>query len=160
MVDHEMLLSKLSHYGIRGKSLKWFQSYLSNRKQYVTYNGVSSPVNNIICGVPQESILGPLLFLLYINDLGKICSSTTLILFADDTNLLKSGSNLSDIQNELNTELSKISAWLKTNKLPLNIDKTQVMLDTNKKRKDHDLNIMIDGTKLEEVKKQNSYGLS
>ena len=88
-VDHEILLSKLSHYGIRGKSLKWFQNYLSNRKQYVTYNGVSSQVNNITHGVPQGSILGPLLFLLYINDLGKICSSTSSILFADDTNLFK-----------------------------------------------------------------------
>ena len=103
-VDHELLLSKLSHYGIRGNSLKWFQSYLSNRKQYVTYNGVSSQVNNITCGVPQGSILGPLLFLLYINDLGKICSSTTSILFADDTNLFESGSNFSDMEDELNSE--------------------------------------------------------
>ena len=69
-VDHEILLSKLSHYGIRGNCLNWFQSYLSNRKQFVTYNGVSSPVNRITCGVPQGSILGPLLFLLYINYLG------------------------------------------------------------------------------------------
>ena len=111
-VDHEILLSKLSHYGIRGNSLKWFQSYLSNRKQYVTYNWVSSQVNNITCRVPQGSILGPLLFLLYINDLGKIFSSTTSILFADDTNLFKSGSNLSDMEDELNSELSKISTWL------------------------------------------------
>ena len=102
-VDHEILLSKLSHYGIRGNSLKWFQSYLFNRKQYVTYNGMSYQVNNITCGVPQGSILGPLLFLLYINDLGKICYSTTPILFADDTNLFKSGSNLSDMEDELNS---------------------------------------------------------
>ena len=158
-VDHEILLSKLSHYGIRGNSLKWFQSYLSNRKQYVTYNGVSSQVNNITCGVPQGSILGPLLFLLYINDLGKICSSTTSILFADDTNLFKSGSNLSDMEDELNSELSKISTWLKTNKLSLNIGKTHFMLFTDKKRKDHDLTIMIDGTKIEEVKKTKFLGV-
>ena len=71
-VDHAILLSKLSHYGIRCNALNWSISYLSNRKQYVTYNRVSSPVNNIACGVPQSSILGPLLFLLYINDLGHI----------------------------------------------------------------------------------------
>ena len=93
-VDHEILLSKLSHYGIRGNCLNWFQSYLSNSKQFVTCNGVSSPVNRITCGVPQGSILGPLLFLLYINDLGFICSSTTSILFANDTNIFKMGNNL------------------------------------------------------------------
>ena len=86
-VVHEILLSKLSHYGIRGNCLNWFQSYLSNREQFVTYNGVSSPVNRITCSVPQGSILGPSLFLLYINDLGNICSSTTSILFADDTHI-------------------------------------------------------------------------
>ena len=106
-VDHAILLSKLSHYGIRSKALNWFISYLSNRKQYVTYNGVSSPVNNITCGVPQGSILGPLLFLLYINDLGHICSNTTLILFADYTNLFKSGKDLNKMQDELNSELAK-----------------------------------------------------
>ena len=143
-VDHAILLSKLSHYGIRGSALQWFQSYLSNRKQYVTYNGVSSPVNTITCGVPQGSILGPLLFLLYINDLGHVCSSTTSILFADDTNLFKSGNDLNKMQDELNSELSKISLWLKLNKLSLNIGKTHFMVFTNKKRLD-ELNILIDG---------------
>ena len=88
-----------------------------------------------------------------------MCSSTTSILFADDTNLFKSGSNLSDMEDELNTELSKISTWLKTNKLSLNIGKTYFMLFANKKRKDHDLNIMIDGTKIEEVKKTKFLGV-
>ena len=99
------------------------------------------------------------LFLFYINDLGKICSSTTSILFADDTNLFKSGSNLSDMEDELNSEFTKISTWLKTNKLSLNIGKTHFMLFTNKKRKDHYVNIMIDGTKIEEVKKTKFLGV-
>ena len=132
-VDHAILLSKLSHYGVRGNALQWFKSYLSDRKQYVTYNGVSSPVNNITCGVPQGSILGPLLFLLYINDLGCVSSSIASILFADDTNLFKTGNDLNKMQEELNCELSKISQWLKVNKLSLNIGKTHFVVFTNKK---------------------------
>ena len=147
-VVHAILLSKLSHYGIRGNALNLFQSYLSNRKQYVTYNGVSAPVNNIIC-VPQGSILGPLLFLLYINDRGPICSTTT-PMFADDTNLFKSGKDLNKMQDELYSELAKISFWLKVNKLSLNIGKTHFMVFINKKKRLHDLNILIDGTKIEE----------
>ena len=122
-VDQAILLSNLSHYGIRGNALQRFQSYLSNGKQYAPYNGVSSPVNNIICGVPQGSILDPLLFLLYMNDLGHVCFSTTSILFADDTNLFNSGNDLNKMQDELKSELSKISLLLKANKLSLNIGK-------------------------------------
>ena len=144
-------------YGIRGNCLNWFQSYLSNCKQFVTYNGVSSPVNRITCGMPQGSILGPLLFLLYINDLGKICSSTTSILFADDTNIFKMGNNLKEMEDELNSELSKISIWLKANKLSLFIGKTHFMVFSNKRRKHYDLNIKIDGTKIEEVKKKTKF---
>ena len=158
-VDHAILLSKLSHYGVRGNALQWFKSYLSDRKQYVTYNGVSSPVNNITCGVPQGSILGPLLFLLYINDLGCVSSSTTSILFADDTNLFKTGNDLNKMQEELNFELSKISHWLKVNKLSLNIGKTHFMVFTNKKKRLDELNIMIDGIKIEEVRKTKFLGV-
>ena len=158
-VDHEILLSKLSHYGIRGNCLNWFQSYLSNRKQFVTYNGVSFPVNRITCGVPHGSILGLLLFLLYINDLGNICSSTTSILFADDTNIFKMGNNLKEMEDELNSELSKISIWLKANKLSLNIGKTHFMVFFNKSIKHYDLNIKIDETKIEEVKENKILGV-
>ena len=94
-VDHDILLSKLFHYGIRGPAHKWFTSYISNRKQYVTYNGTSSTMRNITCGVPQGSILGPLLFIyIYINDLCKVCNFTAPILFADDTNLFCNGCDL------------------------------------------------------------------
>ena len=132
-VDHSILLAKLYHYGIRGTSLSWFQSYLSNRKQFVTYDGVSSSVKTIRCGVPQGSILGPLLFLIYINDLFNACSKCLPILFADDTNLFVSGYDLSSINAILSEELAELSVWLKVNKLSLNIKKTHFMIFTRKK---------------------------
>ena len=87
-VDHQILLAKLNHYGIRGVSNDWFKSYLSNRHQYVSINGYKSGLAAINCGVPQGSVLGPLLFLLYINDLNQAIKSCKVHHFADDTNLL------------------------------------------------------------------------
>ena len=86
-VDHHILISKLEHYGGRGTALRWFESYLSGRQQYVEFNGVCSKPSQIKCGVPQGSILGPLLFLLYINDLCNVPKVVDFILFADDTNI-------------------------------------------------------------------------
>ena len=100
-VNHDILLQKLYHYGIRGGALKWFQSYLSDRYQYVTYNGTESTKLNIKCGVPQGSILGPLLFLIYINDLANVCKYMMPLLFADDTNLFRGGKNIKDIHDEI-----------------------------------------------------------
>ena len=133
MVDHKILLSKLYHYGIRDVALKWFQSYLENRQQYVTYNGETSNMQKIQCGVPQGSILGPLLFLIYINDLANVCSHTMPIFFADDSNLFLNGTDPTNIEAKLNNELAQIAEWLKVNKLALNIDKTSCMLFGNKK---------------------------
>ena len=96
-VDHKILLQKLYHYGIRGPAYDWFYSYLTDRKQYVTYNGISSNTKNVMCGAPQGSILGPLLFLVYINNLCSVCEYATPILFADDTNLFCSGKDLQTI---------------------------------------------------------------
>ena len=101
-VDHEILLQKLFHYGVRGCALDWFRSYLCGRKQYVTYNNVSSNTKSINCGVPQGSILGPLLFLIHINDLSKVCTYTTPILFADDTNIFLNGLDIKQMQNTIN----------------------------------------------------------
>ena len=86
-VNHDILLNKLDYYGIHGLSLDWFKSYLTNRSQFVEFNGASSSSKFISCGVPQGSILGPLLFLLYINDLSKVSDLVEFILFADDTNI-------------------------------------------------------------------------
>ncbi len=122
-INHKILLSKLQYYGIRGVPLLWFDSYLTNRKQYVYYNNVSSSKSDIKCGVPQGSILGPLLFLLYINDIVKSSSILQFIIFADDTNLFFSSKNFIDLARTVNAELVKLSDWFCANKLSLNVKK-------------------------------------
>ena len=128
------IVEKMSHYGVRSNALKWFESYLSNRKQYVTYNGISSVIKTVKCGVPQGSILGPLLFLIHINDLCSVCKHTFPILFADDTNLFSSGKDIKTLETNINDELSRISLWLKVNKLSLNIKKTHYMIFRKRKK--------------------------
>ena len=92
-VNHDILLSKLYTYGIRGTPFKWFQSYLCNRTQFVKIDEIESSVETITCGVPQGSTLGPLLFLLYINDLPNSSEKLSFRIFADDTNIFFTGSN-------------------------------------------------------------------
>jgi retron-type reverse transcriptase len=105
--NHYILFEKLQHYGIRGKALDWFKSYFSNRFQFVQYNGVCSQKMTIQCGVPQGSILGPLLFLFYINDICNVSTIFHMILFADDTNIFHSNQNLPDLINQVNSELNR-----------------------------------------------------
>ena len=107
---------KLHHYGVRGKACDWFPSYLSNRKQFVCVNGHDSDSLSLTCGVPQGSILGPLLFLLYVNDLPNASSLLTFHLFADDTNIYYSCNNLDDLESKLNNELKIVAEWMKSNR--------------------------------------------
>ena len=148
-VDHSILLFKLEHHGIRGPALKWFKSYLSNRMQSVTYDNEKSVLKELQCGVPQGSILGPLLFLIDINYLALICQYTMPIFFADDSNLFLEGNKLNAIRSRLNEELENISTWLKVNRLSLNIGKTQFMIFTRKNIKDEDIGLYIEGTEIE-----------
>ena len=127
-LNHDILLHKLNMYGLRGLANSWIQNYLSNRKQYVAYNNSTSTHNDIVCGVPQGSILGSLLFLLYINDLPLSSPSSHFIIFADDTNILFSHKDPIQLEKLINNELKKISNWFKENKLSLNIDKTNFIL--------------------------------
>ena len=136
-VNHDILISKLEHYGINGLSIRWFKSYLHERKQCIFYSDErKTDLCNIVCGVPQGSILGPLLFLIYVNDLCKASSILTPVMFADDTNLFLSNKNIIDLFNDMNTEIRKVSKWFKANKLSLNLTKTKWTLfhSSNKKR--------------------------
>lgn len=128
-VNHKILLKKLEKYGIKGIVLKWFESYLSGRQQCVNINQTKrSSYLNITCGVPQGSILGPLLFLIYVNDLPIASPALSTIMFADDTNLFYSSSNIENLFHKVNRELIKISDWFKANKLSLNAKKTKYTL--------------------------------
>ena len=117
VVDHKILLSKLEHYGVRGLPLSWFKSYLSNRSQYVVYNNSSSDFCSITHGVPQGSILGPLLFLIYINDLIHSSNKFDYIMYADDTTLIYSQPYNHNLQNDINAELDKVTKRFKSNRL-------------------------------------------
>ena len=108
-VNHKILIQKLHHYGIRGTSLLWFEDYLRNRQQFTKYNETLSNTGTIKCGVPQGSILGPLLFLLYINDISNCSNLVKFILFADDTSIFSSGKDLCKLVHNTNQELIKLS---------------------------------------------------
>ena len=107
-VDHSILLNKLSKYGIRGVAHKWVSSYLYGRQQCVSFNKNKSKTYSISCGVPQGSILGPLLFLLYVNDIAQVSTISFPILYADDTNLFLQGKCLNTLIEKMNLELQKI----------------------------------------------------
>ena len=127
-VNHTILLRKLYNYGIRGKAYEWMKEYLHERKQFVTFNGTDTNSEFISCGVPQGSILGPLLFLLYINDIASVSKMILPIIFADDTNIFLSGKDVNDTISIFNHELSKIMNWLNSNHLSINIMKTNYMI--------------------------------
>ena len=116
------------YYGFRGVALDWFKSYLSNRKQFVRYQMQDSDHKIINCDVPQGSILGPLLFMLYINDIVNTTSLLELILFADDTTLLFSHPDIASQNEIINKELQEICNWFQANKLSVNADKTNYMV--------------------------------
>ena len=132
-VDHAILLDKMTIYGVRTIALKWFKDYLTGRSQYVTYNGFKSNNSEIKCGVPQGSILGPLLFLLYINDLASVSEACFSILFADDSNMFISGKDVEVMSEKLKSDMENIRQWLCCNKLSLNVSKTHYMVFAPKK---------------------------
>ena len=127
MIDHNILLYKLNHYGVKGLPYKWFKRYLSNQSLQTEINGKLSPPTLINLGVPQGSILGPLLFLIYVNDLPKCLTSGQANMFAHNTNLFFNNVSYSELFKKANEDLHKVDSWLTANKLTLNTKITKVI---------------------------------
>ena len=127
-VNHKILFKKIEHYEVRGHAIKWFKSYLSERKQYTAVNNADSQINEISYGVPQGSVLGPLLFLIYINDLNSAIRFSYIRHFADDKNILYKNHSLKKINQRINFDLKNIVEWLRVNRTALNTSKTEIVL--------------------------------
>ena len=149
-IDHNILLTKLHHYGIRGTPLALLTDYLHNRKQFTSFNSHSSGLLPVPCGVPQGSILGPLLFLLYVNDIPNASRSLSFILFADDTNIFLSHHDLRALVQTFNTEITHVIDWFKANKLSLNVSKTN-FIHFKTGNKTNKIKITIDNTDIKPV---------
>ena len=149
-VNHKILCNKLPYYGFRGKIVDLIKSYLSNRKQCVSINGFNSNQLSINCGVPQRSTLGPLLFLIYINDFRFCLKESQSSHFADDTCIVYSAKKIKTLETVINFDLKCSSEWLKANRLSLNVDKTKLLLFQSKVRKvdNGSFSIKLQGVKL------------
>uniref|UniRef100_A0A672HHM4 Reverse transcriptase domain-containing protein n=1 Tax=Salarias fasciatus TaxID=181472 RepID=A0A672HHM4_SALFA len=133
-INHRILVDKLERYGIRGVALEWVKNYLSNRKQFVNMGNTTSDCLNITCGVPQGSVLGPKLFILYINDMSKVSLVLKLVLFADDTNIFCSDEHIDTLLDKVTAEMHQLKVWFDCNKLSLNLSKTKYMIFSNRKK--------------------------
>ena len=125
IVDHHLLLQKLELYEIKNNNLKWFQSYLSDRKKIIKFNKESTNLEIIQCGIPQGSILGLLLFLIFVNDFKKSTKFLDPIMFTDDTNLFYSNKDINTLFKIANEKLNEINEWFRANKLSINAGKTK-----------------------------------
>jgi len=157
-VNHAILLRKLFHYGIRGKVHRWFGSYLEDRMQYVSVNDSSSDVCTVNIGIPQGSVLGPLLFILYINDMSSSSNVLNFVHFADDTTVFMRHDNVDELKRMVNVELAGVDTWLKINRLSLNISKTSYMFVTD--RKVDDVDIGVAGRRIERVDRAKFLGIT
>ena len=159
-VNHNILLHKLESYGIRGNLNDWFKSFLTARKQFVTIDEQDSPVIELSYGVPQGSVLGPLLFLIYINDFRHCLSKSVAHHFADDTNILFSHTSLRVIRKSLSKELVNVFDWLCANRLSLNAKKTELVLfKPSNKKADNRLTVKFQGMKMFLSNKVNYLGV-
>ena len=127
-VDHDILLSKLRKYGVLGIEFEWFMSYLTDRKQSCTLSGENSSFKIVKCGIPQGSCLGPLLFLIYINDLPSVWGRATPSMFADDTSMWVASDSVPELPHLLRDQITLLEKWMRDNKLTLNTLKTQFIL--------------------------------
>ncbi|CAB4019684.1 Hypothetical predicted protein [Paramuricea clavata] len=162
-VSHACLLNKLPYYGIRNIELLWMKDYLLNRSQFVYFNQVKSDEEHVSCGVPQGSILGPLLFVLQINDLYLSLKKCNIIMYADDTVLYYSANGTDEIQRSINSDIERVSQWLDSNKLIVNLKKGKtefVLYGTPQKlARQQDCSIMMNGTSINQVKEYEYLGI-
>ena len=158
VMDHNVLKKKLEYYEFRGKFLEFLMSFMQNRKYFVHVNGIDSITKTVNIGVPQGSTLGPLLFLIFINDMKNCSELLKFIQFADDTTLLFSSPNIEQLNEILETEGNKVIKWLNANKLIINLSKTNCMLFSNK-RGDPQINIKLDNTEIESQKESTFLGV-
>lgn len=123
-IDHSILLTKLSYYGVKNQALSWLKNYLTNRQQYISYASTTSSHSSITSGIPQGSVLGPLLYSIYVNDLQKCITRCQVLQFADDTTIYCTGSNLTSMADDINFDLDKLFHYFTSNKLALSSAKT------------------------------------
>ena len=148
-------------YGIRGNILRWFRSFLTTQSQFVSYDGIQSTTQSITCGVPQGSILGPLLFIIYVNDICNVSELLFTVLYADNTSVVIHGKDMASIITTLNQGLYKLSTWLKANKLSLNTDKTYYIIfhRARMKLKDNKYPIIMNNSLLSNIKTHKYLGV-
>lgn len=158
-VNYQILYSKLNQYSLSEHTQKWIRSYLSDRKQCVRVNNIQSAFRATSMGVPQGSILGPLLFSIYINDLPTVCSDVDVIMYADDTVIFTFGENELEVADKLSKEMEKVAEWLQMSCLTLNVDKTVSMLFSNKHKLQQTLEIQVNGQKIKNVNEIKYLGL-
>ena len=144
-IDHRILIAKLEKYGIRGVPLQLIESFLTNRQRYTTMKSTKSATNKVLCGIPQGSSQGPLLFTIYMNDL-PLASDFKVHLFANDTNLTLTHSQLEMLQQKVNENMQKIIKWKRINKLSINYSKSEFMIITKKQFK-HKFEVVIEDNK-------------
>ena len=164
LVDHDILLQLLSECGCSERSLQWFKSYLSDREQFVSIQNKKSGVRNVSVGVPQGSILGPLLFTILINNLPRAVNKASVFMYADDTTISVSGTSKQEIEVQLNDVLKEVYDWTAKNKLLMNLKKTKVMMIGTKQRcsklSDTNLNVKLNNVTVDCVNEAKCLGVT
>jgi hypothetical protein len=158
-IDHKLLRIKLAKYGITGTELDWFCSYLTGRKQVVRCNNVTSESQAISIGVPQGSILGPILFLIFVNDLTQFSGLSNCNLFADDALFYVTCKDVKSVEIALQEAIDNVSEWYKCNKLTLNVKKSNIMVIHRKKQINDNINVSVNGTVLAQIENVKYLGL-